>query len=110
LRFQRKFKTAGGLIKSRTGLVFSNSSSYTLVMNTKQFEHQLTKEKAKLEKQLHGVLTALEAVALLTGKRVATAAAPLKKKAFKQSAKARKAMSAAKKAWWAARKKQAKAA
>jgi hypothetical protein len=79
-------------------------------MNTKQFERQLRTEKAKLEKQLHGVVTTLEALALLTGKRVATAAAPLKKKAFKQSAKARKAMSAAKKAWWAAKKKQTKAA
>jgi hypothetical protein len=79
-------------------------------MNTKQFERQLRKEKVKLERQLHGVVTTLEALALLAGKRVATAAAPLRKKAYKQSAKARKAMSTAKKAWWAAKKKQAKTA
>jgi hypothetical protein len=77
-------------------------------MNTKQFERQLRKEKAKLENQLHRVSLTLEAIAHLTGKRVATVAAPLKKKA---SAKARKAMSEAKRAWWAAkRKKQAKTA
>jgi hypothetical protein len=79
-------------------------------MNTKQFERQLREEKAKLEKQLHGVVTTLEALALLAGRRVATAAAPLRKKAYRQSAKARKAMSAAKKAWWAAKKKQTKTA
>lgn len=44
------------------------------------------------------------------GKRVAAATAPLKKKAYWQTAKARKAMSAAKKVWWAAKKKQTKAA
>jgi hypothetical protein len=80
-------------------------------MNTKQFERQLHKEKAKLENQLHRISLTLEAIAHLTGKRVATVAAPLKKKAFRQSAKARKAMSDAKRAWWAAkRKKQAKTA
>jgi hypothetical protein len=79
-------------------------------MNTKQFERQLRKEKAKLEKQLHGIAITLEGIAHLTGKRVATATAPLRKKAFRQSAKARKAMSAAKKAWWAAKKKQTKTA
>jgi hypothetical protein len=77
-------------------------------MNTTQFERQLRKEKANLEKQLRGVAMTLEGIAHLTGKRVAIAAAPLKKKAFRQSAKARKAMSAAKKAWWAAKKKQTK--
>jgi ElaB/YqjD/DUF883 family membrane-anchored ribosome-binding protein len=78
-------------------------------MNTKQFEKQLKKEKAKLEQELHKVAMTLEALAVLTGKRVATAAGPLKKRAYKQSAKARKAIGAAKKAWWAARKKAAKA-
>jgi hypothetical protein len=38
-----------------------------------------------------------------------TAAKPLKKRVFKQSAKARKAMSDAKKAWWAAKRKATKA-
>jgi hypothetical protein len=79
-------------------------------MNTQQFERQLRKEKAKLEKQLQGVAMTLEGIAHLTGKRVATATAPLKKKAFRQTAKARKAMSAARKAWWAAKKRQTKAA
>jgi hypothetical protein len=51
----------------------------------------------------------LEAIAILTGERVAKAAKPLKKKVYKQSVKARKAMSEAKTAWWAARKKAAKA-
>jgi hypothetical protein len=51
----------------------------------------------------------LEALAILTGKRVVTAAKPLKKRVFKQSAKARKAMSDAKKAWWAAKRKATKA-
>jgi ElaB/YqjD/DUF883 family membrane-anchored ribosome-binding protein len=78
-------------------------------MNTKQFEKQLKKEKAKLEDELHKVAKTLEALAILTGKRVTTAAGPLKKRAYKQSAKARKAIGAAKKAWWAARKKAAKA-
>jgi hypothetical protein len=79
-------------------------------MNTKQFERQLRNEKAKLEKQLHGIAMTLEGLAHLTGKQITTATAPFKKKAFRQSAKARKAMSAAKKAWWAAKKKQTKAA
>jgi hypothetical protein len=79
-------------------------------MNTQQFERQLRKEKAKLEKQLRGVAMTLEGLAHLTGKQIATATAPLKKKAFRQTAKARKAMSAARKAWWAAKKKQTKAA
>jgi hypothetical protein len=80
-------------------------------MNTKQFERQLRKEKVKLEKQLHGIAMTLEGLAHLTGKQIATATAPLKKKAFRQSARARKAMSDAKRAWWAARrKKQAKTA
>lgn len=74
-------------------------------MNTKQFERQLRKEKLKLEGQLHRVVKTLEAIAHLTGKRAVTVAAPLKKKAFRQTAKARKAMSAAKTAWWAAKKK-----
>lgn len=75
-------------------------------MNTKQFERQLRKEKVKLETQLHRIGLTLDALAHLTGKRVATVAAPLKKKAFRQSARARKAISAAKKAWWAAKKKK----
>jgi hypothetical protein len=78
-------------------------------MNTKQFERELRKEKAKLEKQLHGVALTLEGLAHLTGNQIANATAPLKKKAYRQTAKARKAMSAAKKAWWAAKRKQAKA-
>jgi hypothetical protein len=69
-------------------------------MNTKQFEKQLKKEKAKLEHELHKVSMTLQALAILTGKRVATAAGPLKKRAYKQSAKARKAIGAAKKLWW----------
>jgi hypothetical protein len=79
-------------------------------MNTKQFERKLRQEKAKLERQLHGIAMTLDALAHLTGKRVANATAPLKKKAFRQTTKARKAMSAAKKAWWAAKKKQTKSA
>ena len=78
-------------------------------MNTKQFERDLRKEKAKLEDELHKVAKTLEALAILTGKRVVTAAKPLKKRMFKQSAKARKAMSDAKKAWWAAKRKSTKA-
>ena len=78
-------------------------------MNTKQFERDLRKEKAKLEDELHKVAKTLEALAILTGKRVVTAAKPLKKKVYKQSAKARKAMSDAKKAWWAAKRKATKA-
>jgi len=78
-------------------------------MNTKQFERDLRKEKAKLEDELHKVAKTLEALAILTGKRVVTAAKPLKRKVYKQSAKARKAMSDAKKAWWAAKRKAAKA-
>jgi hypothetical protein len=78
-------------------------------VNTKQFERELKEEKAKLEHQLHGIAMTLDALAHLAGKRIGAAAVPLKKKAFRQSAKARKAMSAAKKAWWAA-KKRAKAA
>jgi hypothetical protein len=77
-------------------------------MNTKQFERELRKEKAKLEKQLQGVAMTLEGLAHLAGNQIATATAPLKKKAYRQTAKARKAMSAAKKAWWAAKKKQTK--
>ena len=69
-------------------------------MNTKQFERDLRKEKAKLEDELHKVAKTLEALAILTGKRVTTAAGPLKKRAYKQSAKARKAIGAAKKLWW----------
>jgi len=61
-------------------------------MNTKQFEKQLKKEKAKLEHELHKVSMTLQALAILTGKRVATAAGPLKKRAYKQSAKAKKAI------------------
>jgi hypothetical protein len=78
-------------------------------MNTQQFERDLRKEKAKLEDELHKVAKTLEALAILTGKRVVTAAKPLKKRVFKQSAKARKAMSDAKKAWWAAKRKATKA-
>ena len=72
-------------------------------MNTKQFERQLRKEKAKLETQLHRIGLTLDALAHLTGKRIVTVAAP---RAFRQSAKARKAISAAKKAWWIARRKK----
>ena len=75
-------------------------------MNAKQFEAQLRKEKAKLEKQLHGIALTLEGLAHLTGKRAVSVAAPLKKKVYRQSAKARKAMSDAKKAWWAAKRKK----
>jgi ElaB/YqjD/DUF883 family membrane-anchored ribosome-binding protein len=78
-------------------------------MKTKQFERDLRKEKAKLEQELHKVAMTLEALAVLTGKRVYNAAKPLRKRVFKQSAKARKAMSDAKKAWWAAKRKATKA-
>ena len=98
------------LISAFEGVAIEEPASYTLRMNTQQFERELRKEKAKLEKQLHGIAMTLEGLAHLTGERIATATAPLKKKAFRQSAKARKAMSAAKKAWWAAKKKQTKAA
>jgi ElaB/YqjD/DUF883 family membrane-anchored ribosome-binding protein len=76
---------------------------------TKQFQHELQQEKVRLERELHKVALTLEALAILTGERVTKAAKPLKKKIYKQSAKARKAMSEAKTAWWAARKKAAKA-
>jgi hypothetical protein len=98
------------LISAFEGVAIEVPPAYTLGMNTQQFERELRKEKTKLEKQLHGIAMTLEGLAHLTGKRIATATAPLKKKAFRQSANARKAMSAAKKAWWAAKKKQTKAA
>ena len=69
-------------------------------MNTKQFEKQLKKEKAKLEHELDKVSMTLQALAILTGKRVAIPASPLKKRAYKQSARAKKAIGAAKKLWW----------
>jgi hypothetical protein len=92
------------------GIAIEEPPSYTFRMNTHQFERELRKEKAKLEKQLHGVAMTLEGLAHLAGKRIPTATAPLKKKTFRQSARARKAMSAARKAWWAAKKRQTKAA
>jgi hypothetical protein len=76
---------------------------------TKEFQRDLQQEKARLEREVHKIALTLEALAILTGERVTKAAKPLKKKIYKQSAKARKAMSLAKKAWWAARKKAAKA-
>jgi hypothetical protein len=76
---------------------------------TKQFQLELQQEKVRLERELHKVALTLEALAILTGERVTKAAKPLKKKIYKQSAKARKAMSQAKTAWWAARKKAAQA-
>lgn len=79
------------------------------VMKTKEFQRELQIEKARLERELHKVALTLEALAVLTGERVAKIAKPLKKKVYKQSAKARKAMSDAKKAWWAAKKKASKA-
>jgi hypothetical protein len=78
-------------------------------VKTKKFQSELQKEKVRLERELHKVALTLEALTILTGERVARAAKPLKKKVYKQSAKARKAMSLAKTAWWAARKKAAKA-
>jgi hypothetical protein len=77
-------------------------------MKTKEFQRELQKEKIRLERELHKIALTIEALAILTGERVAKAAKPLQKRAFKQSVKARKAMSEAKKAWWAARKKEAK--
>lgn len=77
-------------------------------MKTKQFQRELQKEKARLERELHKIALTLEALAILTGERVAEAAKPVKKKIFRQSAKARKAMSEAKRAWWAAKKKAAR--
>jgi ElaB/YqjD/DUF883 family membrane-anchored ribosome-binding protein len=76
---------------------------------TKQFQRELQQEKVRLEREIHKVALTLEALAILTGERLAKATKPLKKKVYKQSAKARKAMSEAKTAWWAARKKAAKA-
>jgi hypothetical protein len=76
---------------------------------TKQFQRELEQEKVRLERELHRGALTLEALAILTGERVAKAAKPLAKKVYKQSVKARKAMSAAKTAWWAARKKAARA-
>jgi hypothetical protein len=76
---------------------------------TKQFQRELQEEKVRLERELNKVALTLEALAILTGERVAKATKPLAKKVYKQSVKARKAMSRAKTAWWAARKKAAKA-
>jgi hypothetical protein len=50
----------------------------------------------------------IEALAILTGERAVKAAKPLQKRAFKQSIKARKAMSDAKKVWLAAERKASK--
>jgi hypothetical protein len=78
-------------------------------MKTKEFQRELEKEKVRLERQLHKIALTIEALAILTGERVAKAAKPLQKRVFKQSIKARKAMSEAKKAWWAAKRKASKA-
>jgi hypothetical protein len=77
-------------------------------MRTKEFQRELQTEKARLERELHKVALTLEALAILTGERIAKTTKPLQKKVYKQSAKARKAMSDAKKAWWAAKRKATK--
>jgi hypothetical protein len=38
---------------------------------TKQFQHELQQEKVRLERELHKVALTLEALAILTGERVA---------------------------------------
>ena len=70
-------------------------------MDTKKILKNLRKERAKLEQQLDRVVRTISALDILHGK--AGKSGPGGKK-YTQSAKARKAIGAAKKKWWAEQK------
>jgi hypothetical protein len=71
-------------------------------MDTKKILKNLRRERAKLEQQLDRVVRTISALDILHGKAGKSGLGGAKK--YTQSAKARKAIGAAKKKWWAEQK------